>query len=294
MKRWMILAVLMLVGAGAATKPGEKTWELTPYLKGTPEQIRDLLNSDVDRLGEKQKELSGKINELRTDIGNEERAAVARVRQSDAYKAVAKSIKEGDEKLAAMPPDAPKRFDVANQVRRDRAKLKAMETNAPDGNEQLTTDKSQLSDAKAQRERISESLATATAWREKLIDAVRFTYEMKGPLRVGSDGTLGKVIVVKISGPTSMIVKWTVHRIVERGDEAESIEGVMVRSSEVNLIVSGVSTHDLKEGRPVLLDRHFVLSRISYTDDLDPIYAVKPSPNDRDDLLNAIFDREQP
>jgi hypothetical protein len=294
MRRWMILGLLLLVGAAPAAKPGEKTWELTPYLKGTAEQIRDLLNSDVDRLSEKQKELSAKINELGTDVGNEQRAAVARVRRSDVYAATAKAIKEGDAKLEGMPPDAPGRFGVANQVRRDRAKLKALEASASDGDEQITTDKNQLSEAKLQRERISESLTAATAWRAKLIDAVRFTYSMKGPLRVGSDGTLGKVTVVKISGPMSMIAKWTVHRIVERGDEAEAIEGVLVRSSEVNLLVSGVSTHDLKEGQTLFLDRHFVLSRISYADDLDFIFAVKPSPNDRDDLLTAIFDREHP
>ena len=276
----------------AVAPSGEKVWTLTNYLKGTPAQIRDKLQKPVDEFVEKTAEARKRVAQRKRDIERAHAEALAKARRRSVYARTAKRLQDAEVALAAARKagTAQEKLDAGSTYNKLRKQVEEMETDAVLRDKELATHMTlQVEDAQS-LQRCEESLKKIRAWRDRLIDAIAATAEMRGPLDVGTEGTLGEVTVVEAVGADGLIVEYLAPVAQEQTGEADGIVQLNQSVIRERVLVPAGGGSNVRPGDHITLHHNFqvVGTRPSATGDGRTI-VVKRQQSDVDKLLEAIL-----
>jgi hypothetical protein len=302
---WIAVATLILLGGwplvaacaqdGASHEFGEHNWELTSYLKGTTSQVRDRLNSEVERLTARVKGAQRELDDARSDVKSDEKAAVARVKKTSPYVQNETEMKkaQGDLEQARAGGTPQQRVDASSRFNKHRLALEKMEREAVLNDKTLDQDHRRVRELEKDLARFNDSLAKATKWRQELLDAIRVGFCIKGPVKTNSHGTLGKVMVKKIIDPHKAVVLYDAPELLDRGKDHEEIATFSAKIQTLELTVSGIDASGMKAGEPTYLDQNFVITKSG--EEGNETYTARAKPSDVDELFAAIVPlRDEP
>ncbi len=264
---------------------GETVWALTDYLKGTTSEVRALLNKDVDRLNDSIAETNHDIEQLEKDMGPGQTRAVAAVRATAKYIELAAEMKQADaDRKTSQGLD---KLDASSRFNKARLALAKMERDAvmqdpvlADDQKELTADKQQLVAHKA-------ALQKATQWRGQLLSAIRGTFRLAAPLRIGSKGLVPDLMVTSVSdeGVTGQFDA-EVPGSETNAKVAEGIQTSAIEAERVSLTLLG--SYPAKVGHIMRLNQSFEVIRVKDDPKLGQIYVMKPVNTEVDALLQGM------
>ncbi len=147
-----------------------------------------------------------------------------------------------------------------------------------------------LSDKVQQLRQIEPSIVKAAAWRQALLEAVRESARLPGPIAVGNRGILGLITPGRIIDDETFAAEYETHEILEWLD-AKAGDGIVKtrnRIAIVELIVEGESTKEMHAGEPVLLDETFEIVSEEAGGGKTVYRAKRTEKSDTDRLFSAI------
>lgn len=302
MKR--LLACMMLpcvlvcarIGFAQAAAPenadafNSKVWELTSYLKGTPTQIRDRLNGEVERLRAKVQETHQNIRESRADSLRDQQACVDKLHATPAYQQLAAQEKQAKADLdqARANGSPTDRIEASSRYNKLRTAVQKLDSGAVNHCKEMDADLKRLHEYESNLKRYNTALDTATQWRQGLLRAIRNGFCMKGPLKVGSSGVLPEAKVLKVVGPHSALLFYKAPQLLKQGKEEEGVQTFSAIEWKVKLLVTGIDTKNLKVDQTIPLDHNLVVTKSEDDEKEGQIYDAKAAPTDIDRLLQTI------
>jgi hypothetical protein len=267
-------------------------WELTDYLKGTPDHIRQTLNVDTERLIRTVKETQAAIKQGTLDCQDDEKRALDAVHKSAVYQQTAaeKASAEADLATARKSGTAEDRLDASSRFNKARFALEKMDHDAVANCEPLLQDQRALFEAKKNLKNFTEALDKAIAWRNELLDATRNGFMFKGPVVDGSKGTLPRITIEKVVADDQVLAGYDLltYDMDHPQKDKEGIKVFPATKARVHVLITGIDAKDLKAGEKTNLDRVFVLDEKKQDEKKAPIYVVKPYPCDADRLFETI------
>jgi hypothetical protein len=290
-----LLAAQSALGEDTATRPTEKLWHIASYLKGTTDDVRRTMNQTVEDLAVRQHDLERRVTEQQAFTDKTRDAVLDEVRKSSDYRTL-KIKMDASEKLLASARasgDTAAALQQGSDYNDAKLALDAMESHALKTDPVLIRAKADLLDRQNELIAIQPAITKATQWRSTLLEAIRESSLIMGPLQDGSDGILGTVTPTKIMGAHSMQIIYELDERVADQDPTPSKTGdgimnVNVTVTHVPMIVEGIDTAKMQEGTPVRLDQTFVVSLKHTRHDDDQIIAIKESRSNLDELFAAI------
>jgi hypothetical protein len=294
---WVVSALagmLCVASAARATNDDaaldQKQWELTPYLKGTAPQIRDLLNGEVERITGRIKSTEQKIAEGKNDCKADEDATLERVHKSAAYQKAAAETKKAEEDLAEARKSGSSsdRLEASSRFNKGRVAMEKLEHGALTTNTTLDEDRHRVSELEKDLKRYRQTLDKANKWRDELLQATRNGFCIKAPVKPDSKGILGKVTVKKVVEKGTALVEYEAPELLAQEKDDEGMKIFHARFSKIKVLVSGIDTKGMKAGATVYLDRTFVIKSIEDDEIEGKEYVASPLPSDTDKLLDTI------
>jgi hypothetical protein len=289
----VMAGVLWCAGAARAADDSgdQKQWELTPYLKGTAPQIRDLLNGEVERITGRIADTERKIAEGKDDCAADEKASADRVHKSAAYQKAAADTKKAEEDLAEARKSGTSsdRLDASSRFNKGRLLMETLEHDAVVKNTTLDEDRHRVYELEKDLKRYHETLDKATKWREHLLEATRNGFCLKGPVKPDSKGILGKVTVKKVIDKNTVLVEYEAPELLEQGKDSEGIQTYSARFSKIKVLASGIDTKGMKAGETTYIDHTLVVTKIADDEAEGKEYVASPMPSDADKLLDLII-----
>ncbi len=301
-RRWMVAWVILSMCAAApyavaqTTKPvtvDGRIWDLTKYLHGTTRQVRDTLNHQCEELMGAKQQLEGRRASLEAHIKDEHQACLDRLHKSVEYRALVAARDEAERTLvAARHGDDPyATLDASSAFTKAKAAVDATEPRALARDSDLANAKQSLDTVKGKLAKVGPALEEAMAWRDKLIDAIRQTFRMHGPITLGTEGILCSVTPLKVTDKL-VLIEYKAPQIVDQDEAAGNKEGIVTYNVIVTkhyFVLVGVDPATFTEGTPRMLDRNFKITHVRYDEGLGLIYIAQPSPSDTDELFDAIL-----
>jgi len=264
----LLLLAIASAPAARAEAPPEHVWELNSYLHGTTSEVRDLLNGEVERFLALKADRQRKIDEQTRFIESAERAVLAEVHATEAYRAHLAERDAAEKAMQALGAggEVQARMQASSRFNKARLAMEGMEKRAMRNDAVLTRARTDLIDRQDDLQRIEPALATAQAWRDELLSAMRDTYRLRYPLRPGDTGTLGRVTPSEITGPDSLVIVYNAAEFMELVQDAQQGEGIKTYSVLNHLVrmeVRGIDTSDMKPGEETFIDRTFRVDAVT-------------------------------
>jgi hypothetical protein len=290
----LLLLAIVCASAGRAETPDEHVWELNSYLRGTTAEVRELLNGEVERFLALQSDRQRKVEEQTHFVENTERAVLAEVHATDAYRARLQDRDAAEQSMQALAAgnDLTARMSASSRFNKARLAMEGMEKQAMRNDPVLIRARVDLVNRQNDLNRIEPALATAQAWRDELLSALRDTYRLRYPLRVGDVGTLGCVTPDEITVPDSLVIVYTASEFMELVQDARQGEGIKTYSVLNHLVrmeVRGIDTSEIKPGEETFLDRTFRVDAVRFTREHGMTCTVsRTDATDEDRLFEAV------
>jgi hypothetical protein len=298
MRATLAIALVILVASAAPTfaaeehpKPSDETvWKLSRFLTGTSEQIRDKLNRECERFMARRKMMQQKISDLDRRIADEERDCVQRVKNSTEYARLLADHKKAQAALDSLKEGSSPyvRLEAAGVANTARLALQKLEKDAAGQSELLKKLKAERAIGSQALARYETALKESLQWRAELIDATRNAFLLPGPVQIGSEGILGRVIPVKILSGNSFLIEYDAHEDISRGDTKEGITTVKVLTRTILMVVEDTDTTGLKPKTAVLLDRNFRIRDVKFIEG-EAVHFASRKPADIDQLFELIL-----
>jgi len=268
---------------------GGPEYNLTSYLKGTAPQVRDRLNGEVERLIVRLKESQTALADCDKDIANDTKAAIEKARKSDLYRQTLaeKTRAEQELEIARKSGTPQERLQAGSRFNKARLTIEKMENDAVLHSEALAQDRNHSYDIQRQIKRFKESLDRAVAWRTELLNAIRTTYGMRGPLKDGSKGVLPLVTVAKVVDADHLLVRYDAPELISKGKEAEGIQSYSARFYHTTILVP-LDTKNIKTGDKINIDHVYVIDGSTHTEDRGTVFSAKRLENETDVLFDTI------
>lgn len=273
-----------------SSKPPEKVWVLTSYLKGTAPQVREQLQRPVDEFLAKTADARAKVEARKAEIARARKRAAERARQSPDYKSLAADLAKATAALkeARAHGSTADRLAASSTFNKVRAAMTKLEDRAAAGDRDLPALRQRLGEEEAAAARCAESLRKTRAWRDELIDSIAQAYMMRGRLEPGLQGTLGRVKVLDATGDSVVVEFFTTEQVTESKVE-EGIEKLTVRGRKEKVLVDASEIgRKAMPGDHVRLDRNFVITDLSQSDE-GRLFTALRKPADCDRLLEAVM-----
>jgi hypothetical protein len=266
---------------------GEAVWTLNSYLKGTTPHIRDLINGEVERLTVLSKETQNDIDKLQPEIKGESEQALKTVRASSDYQVL---VAQRDAAEAARK-DAHGQdlLDASSAANHAREAIAKMESDAVDN--AARSDRESLVKLQTELAQHHSALAKAQSWRENLIDSMRTTFLLSGPVRVGEKGILGKVTVDRVIDAQTFAVRYDALEITGVQDAGEGLQTLQTASHKTMLVLAGagIDTSKLQHGDELTLDRDFeIADTLVEPGSGNATFLARPAPSEVDALMKAV------
>lgn len=304
MRRRIILALCcsLFLAAGASAEDeshyyttndkGETVWALTDYLHGTTAQVRALLNTDVDRLTALVAETRQNISELTSDSALEKRHGLDQVKASAKYRELTDEMNQADAQRKSS--EGQDKLDASSRFNKARFALQKLEDDAAALDTTFVDDQKNLAAAKKNLVGHEAALQKAKEWRGHLVAAIRSTFELEAPLRVGKKGLVSNIMITATSDDT--VIGQYGAAVTDSAVDAGAAEGIQTKLVDVqmvNLMVSG--SFAAKVGKSLPLNRTFEVTRRIRDPQLGVVvYAVKQVDSEVDKLLDGMPVDEAP
>ena len=272
---------------------GDKTFHLSQYVKGTPAEIRQMLQGPVDEFTTKVKEARERVAECEADVDAARQAALARAHESPKYQQLAAEAKQAEAALASARRSgtAQQRLDASSRFNRVRAELDKLDKSAAASDAQVPRLQAQVREERQSVERCTESLKKATAWRDQWSYAIECTFRMNAPVKPGRVGVLPAVKVLKPHGPQheGVLVQYEAPERQNLGDKIEGIQTVNVVMKPVRLLLAPETpgAKDAKAGDVLRLYRSYRIEGVT-TDADGAVYVAARHQADPDLLMEEI------
>lgn len=297
MRKWIhqgMLAVWLglaapLVCAADAPKGADHVWDLTDYLKGTPAQIRDKLNGEVNRLADRLNEARMRQKAADAAIAADTQSAMAQLRQSAEYQQATAEQKQAQSDLDAARKggSAEDRVAASSRFNKLRDHLAKLERDALANSADLAQDRKRSADLGADVRSLKLSLEKAEKWRNELVDAARNGFRLKSPVREGSNGTLPHVIVRQVVDPHHALVEYQALQIEKTAGQAEGMSTATATLHTITVLVPDLDTAAMKAGESLNLDQNYAIERRDRAEE-GLIYVARREPADVDALFAAL------
>lgn len=284
----------------------DRIWKLTSYLHGTTAEVRDQLNSELERQMDKRADGEKTVRTLKVQLylKNQEAVEFCHTRAEylkltkdrDALAAERDDLQEQLAKARATGTSSTERLDLSaryNRVRlgAEKAALAArkMEQDAHITYIECIDLRATLKEAEGSLQRTIVAFDQSEKWRNSLLNAMRNSFNIEGPLRVGSQGLIGHATCEKITGKDSLLISASVPWGPgdDEGDK-EGITTVHVRLRKVYIGISGIETVNMKEGAPVTIEQTIRIFDLKLGSDLDLLYLGKHVGSDVEDLIATV------
>lgn len=283
-----ILLVCLAAGTAPAEDPGQKVWNLTDYLKGTPAQIRASLYKEIIRITRASRQTGGQLADARSELEKDSKVVLSHAHGRAEYKALAARFAEAQKELdrARAGGSTEERMSASSAYNLAKADIATFDKNALRDDRQVASDQKWVSDLTDEAKTQKQSLDKAVEWKDTVCNAVEFSHKIHWPLHVGDKGFLGDVVIWDV-GDDGFSCLYDAFEITSEGHNAEGIVDLNGIDHDVALLVQGVDTHSLKSGGHINLDRTFVIARKKMAGD-QLMYVVRPSPSPDDTLWKVI------
>jgi hypothetical protein len=288
-----LLLLAALAAPHAEAQADQTTWKLFGYIHGTAQQIADQINSQVIEQARRRDELRTRVTELRAEREATEQKLIQTTRESAQYKALKDDAEKAKTALtsARASEDTASALASGSRYNHDAGEMAELERKAIASSPLLKSIRETLLAKEDLLTRAEVSLQQAVDWRLKMIDAMRGSFCMPGPLKIGSKGILGWVLVEHVLSSDSMMVTYKEQSEADGerrpSDAGDGIVTVKVWVREVHLLVRGINTKAMIDGKKARLDTAFELTdeRAGIGREPDTVYVVEP----KDDPLNTLF-----
>ena len=274
-----------------ATEATEINWTISGFLKGTPPEIRDTLQNQVEEFKQKTAEARRAIEKRKQAIAQATDHVLATVRGKPEYKrllADAEKAERAMEQARARGASGAEKVAASSKFNKLKSALGAMEKTALANDQRLADHQRRLSAEETSLINREESLRKARAWRDDLIDGIVHGFRMRGPLSVGSEGTLPKAKVVEVIGRNGVVLEYFADEQILGSENREGIEHLKVtgRVFRVNVPAEAVAGQSLKAGDVVTLHQTFeVIGSTADSRATEVIYMLRRKPAKQDRLL---------
>jgi hypothetical protein len=275
----------------SATEPREINWTISGFLKGTPPEIRDTLQNQVEEFKQKTAEARREVEERKQAIARARGHVLATLRATAEYKRLLAESKDAEramEQTRARGASGAEKVAAGSKFNKLRSALEGMEKTALARDERLADHRRRLAAEETSLANREESLRKARAWRDDLIDGIVHGFRMRGPLRAGSEGTLPKAKVVEVLGRNGAVLEYFADEQILGSENREGIEHLKVvgRVFRINVPADAVAGESLKAGDVVTLHQTFeVVGNTAGSRASDVIYVVRRKPAKQDRLL---------
>jgi hypothetical protein len=281
-------------GGGERVVVGTKTFQLSQYVKGTPVEIRRMLQGPVDEFTAKVKEARDREAACEADVEAARQAAVARAHESPKYRQLAAELKEAQAALdsARRSGTVQQRLGAGSRLNRLRAELDKLDKGAAASDAQVPRLEARVREERQSVERCADSLKKATAWRDQWTYAIECTFRMNAPVKPGRVGVLPTVKVLKPHTPAheGVLVQYAAPERQNLGEKIEGIQTVNVVMKPVRLLL-GPDTpgaKDAKAGDELKLYRSYRIEGVT-TDADGAVYLAARHEADPDLLMEEIM-----
>jgi hypothetical protein len=272
---------------------GTRTFQLSQYVKGTPAEIRQMLQGPVDEFVAKVKDARARMAAAEADVEAARQAAVARAHTSPRYQQLAADAEQAESALeeARRSGTVRQRLDAGSRLNRVRAELDKIDKSAVASDREVPRLEARLQEERQSVQRCTESLKKATTWRDQWSYAIECTFRMNAPVRIGRAGVLPTVKVLKPPGPghEGLLVLYEAPERQNLGDKIEGIQTVNVVMKPVPLLLAPDTpgAKEAKAGDVLKLYRSYRVEGMT-TDADGPVYVTARHEADADLLMEEI------
>lgn len=291
MRRWLGLIVVVCLAAGQASAedPQTKVWELTDYLKGTPAQIRSILYKEIIRLTRASRETSRELAEAQSELTRDTAAALDRAHARPDCATLIQALPQAKTNLdrARSSGTTQDRMAASSKYNRIKEAIESIERSELRSDRQIPEDQKRIAELTSESNEQKKSLDKAEEWKDKIVNAVEFSFRLQWPLKPGDRGLLGDVVVRDVISSDSFTCNYDAFETLAEGHNAEGIVDVRGVSHTIGLLVEGIGTQSLKTGGTINLDKIFELIRKKDIGG-EPYYVVRRSPGPEDYLWQKI------
>lgn len=264
MARWFALFVVitcLAAGSARAVDPHNQTWDLTDYLKGTPAQIRAVLYKEIIRLTRNNRETRRELAEAQADLSRDTAAALDRAHARTDCAAMIKELPHAKQELdrARSGGTTEQRMAASSKYNRIREQIDAIERSELRSDRQIPADQKRIAELTSQIDEQKKSLDKAEEWKNRIVNAIEFSFRLRWPLTPGDQGLLGDVVVRDVISDDSFTCTYDAFEKLSEGHDTEGLVGVQGVVHSVHLLVEGVDTKSLMAGGTINLDKNFEL-----------------------------------
>lgn len=285
----IVMGVCLTAGSIRAEDAQTKLWELTDYLKGTPAQIRAVLYKEIIRLTRANRETRRELAEAQSDLTRDNAAALDRAHGRTDCAALMRALPQAKAELdhARSGGTTAERMAASSKYNRIREGIDSIERSELRNDRQIPADQKRIADLTSQVSEQQKSLDKAEEWKNKIVNAIEFSFRLQWPLKPGDRGLLGDVVVRDVISSDSFTCNYDAFETLQEGHNAEGIVDVHGISHTIGLVVQGVDTDALKTGSTINLDKTFELTRKKDVGG-ETFYVVHRSPGTEDYLWDRV------
>jgi hypothetical protein len=283
-----------LYAATPATAPGEKVWHLFGYLNGTSTQIAQAINGPLGELLDKNSRLETRIKELQSERDATEATVLDELRHRKDYRALANDATTAKQQLdaARAAGDTATALDSGGRYNRDRIHMSEMEKLAVASSRELKNAIGILEDKKAELSQVGPAILKARKWRDNMLEAMRGSFRLPGPVAIGSEGILDDATVEQVLGRQDVLVLFEAKTPVTgeetKSDAGDGIVTVQVYVNDAYLLIHGIPTDGMAKGQHVHWDCSFSVIDMKNDPALEQIYVVRKKTGPVTKLFEAI------
>jgi hypothetical protein len=223
--------------------PADHYWNIASYLKGTPTEVRAILDKQVIEFDDKLVTVLADIRQNERDAQSQADEALNILRATPAYKSLqaqADAAKAELETARTSGTSLENRMAASSKFNHLKAQLDKLDRQA--------VAKTSVASLKAAREKLearADTLYTnrgqAFVWRQKLINAILVGQTLRGELVPGkSVGLIKGAKVERVMEDRSVLARFTLilsHKIV---GEREGVKQIQGRATDVRLLLRGL------------------------------------------------------
>ncbi len=303
------LAALTTVAVAGTAAPGDPVppsmehlqWHLGPFIQGSTEQVRDLVNGPLEGLLAKRADRVRQRDQLKAaDDAKAAATAEGLRRTSPPFARAEAELKAARSARTATRAggDAAASLAAEDRVRAAEAAVQGQLDAATAGDPAVAAGRKQAADLQQQVADLTVPIGRATQGRLQMLDALRFPLALPGPPKDGAKGLLPKVKPVKIIDAHSFVGEYVAVEVTGDAKDVKTPDGIKAmkgRGYRVHLLVTGTDTAKLHEREPVDLDHTYQLSG-TQTVGRVPCLVAKPvdAPPPTDGLLAVLDDLRTP
>jgi hypothetical protein len=276
---------------GKSPDPASRFWYVTPYLKGTPAEIRATLDAQVTEFDGKLADVLAEIAQNDRDAASQSNEALAAARASAPYKAAqaqADAARAELEAARAAGASVEQRMTAGSKYNRAKADVDKIERDAV-ARTTSASRKTAREKLQARADTFYTRRAEALAWRQRLVDAILLGQTIRGRMEPGRTiGLLSGARVERVTPDREVLARFPLLERHEITGDKEGVKQIQGRAEEVRLLIRGLD--DVQRLRPkqeLTLSQVFKVSEVRDVDGKEA-YVLEPFPCDFNVLLHTI------